>query len=96
MFGLLFCKVSTFISHLAIAASVTTMLAIAIERFEMCTDDVALIINMITSILQVPGNLLSHEEDEVTHSLPGHPQHLDHQLPGGVPLPPLLHHRDIS
>ena len=50
MFGLLFCKVSTFISHLAIAASVTTMLAIAIERFEMCTDDVALIINMITSM----------------------------------------------
>jgi len=33
MFGLIFCKISTFISHLAIAASVTTMLAIAVDRY---------------------------------------------------------------
>ena len=32
IFGWLFCKISNFISHLAIAASVTTMLAIACER----------------------------------------------------------------
>ena len=32
VFGLVFCKVSSFISHLAIAASVSTMLAIAVER----------------------------------------------------------------
>ena len=33
MFGLVLCKVDTFISHLAIAASVNTMLVIAIERY---------------------------------------------------------------
>lgn len=33
MFGWLFCKITNFISHLAIAASVTTMLAIAFERY---------------------------------------------------------------
>ena len=36
-FGPLFCSITTFISHLAIAASVTTMLAIALERSDIVT-----------------------------------------------------------